>query len=358
MSGIYRYFSQYGEDYLLWNFFDFKPQGFFVDIGAFDGIHLSNSYSFELAGWHGICVEPHPYYFDLCRQNRPNSVCVNKACGAEEKPQVTFNVDNTGLFSSLHHIGDEENIKGHFNLLKAIRIETDTIEVDIVPVNSILESVSSGCNIDFVSIDVEGAELDVFLGFDFAKYTPRVIVVETNTPEAKQEIDAYLLNKGYIFARRTNANSFYVTNSSDREKLNAIDLNCIIEKQIHPLGAEYTIPSYLNGLVFYKGEACSIFAKLDDLAQNRQRLAESREKNTKLDATTKKLDAMLKDLVGVIDSKNRSIKELQSSLQSAAGEIDSLKNEIQLRDTRIGVLDDQLSKTIDRKIKKLFGFNV
>lgn len=348
LYNLKRYFSQYGEDFLLWNFFDFKPQGFFVDIGAFDGIHLSNSYSFELAGWQGICVEPHPYYFKLCQQNRPNSICINKACGKEEKLNVVFHVDNTGLFSSLHTIGEEENIKGHFGQLKDVTIEIDAIQVDIIPLNTVLENSPPDCAIDFVSIDVEGAELDVFYGFDLRKYKPRVIVVETNTAEAIQEIDAYLLDNGYMFARRTKANSFYVTSSGDKDKFNRIELNCIIEKQVHPLGVEYTVPAYLNGLVLAKGEPCNIFAKLDELAQSREQLAQSREKN-------QNLDVMLKDLVKRIDQRNFSIKQLEKSLNTASDEMKSLKGQVQSRDAKIQELEEKLAKTIDVKLRKIFG---
>jgi len=325
VNNLNRYFSQYGEDFLLWNFFDFKPQGFFIDIGAFDGIHLSNSYSFELLGWQGICVEPHPYYFKLCQQNRPNSICINSACGEVEQHKAILHVDNTGLFSSLRTIGDEENITGHFGLLKDIKIEIDTIEVDIISLNSVLEKFQPEHPIDFVSIDVEGAELDVLRGFNIEKYKPRVVVIETNNDEAVREINAYLQSVGYIFARKTNANSLYVTTHADVEKMNSIELNCIIEKQIHPLGTDYTVPAYLNGLVLYKGEGCKVFTKLDQLAQNNQKLdqqlAQSRENNQKLDQqlaqsreNNQKLDNMLKELATQIDQRNSRIKEQDTLL--------------------------------------------
>lgn len=350
MNNIFRYFSQYGEDFLLWNFFDFKPQGFFVDIGAFDGIHLSNSYSFELAGWRGICVEPHPYYFDLCRQNRPNSICINKACGKEEQDNVVLHVDNTGLFSSLHGIGDQENIKGHFGLLKGVQFQVDSIKVDIVSLNSILEKFPPGRDIDFVSIDVEGAELDVFYGFDLGKYKPRVIVVETNASEAAREIDTYLQGAGYMFARRTNANSFYVTNSSDKEKLSNIELTCVIERQVHPLGVEYTVPSYLSGLALYKGEVCNIIASMAKLEQARQLLVLARE-------YTQDFDSVLKDPLKKIAEQNFSINQLEASLLAASKEIESLKKEVRSREAKIQELDEQLSRTISAKFRNFFGKN-
>jgi len=65
-----RYYAKYGEDFVLWSFFNSQKHGFFVDIGAFDGVYLSNTYSFELRGWEGICVEANPEYTRLLNKNR------------------------------------------------------------------------------------------------------------------------------------------------------------------------------------------------------------------------------------------------------------------------------------------------
>ena len=85
MSVQHRYYSQYGEDYLICAFFQAKRSGVFIDVGAFDGKHLSNTYMLEQQGWTGICVEPHPEFFRRLQQNRPQSHCVNVACVADEK---------------------------------------------------------------------------------------------------------------------------------------------------------------------------------------------------------------------------------------------------------------------------------
>jgi len=75
-----KYYSQNGEDYLLCKFFGQELNGFYVDIGDFDGIYFSNTFSFEQIGWKGICVESNPDIFELCLKNRPNSVCFNDVC--------------------------------------------------------------------------------------------------------------------------------------------------------------------------------------------------------------------------------------------------------------------------------------
>ena len=66
------YFSQQGEDYLLWSLFRKQDvPGFFVEVGALDGLRFGNTYSFEQAGWHGVCNEAHPDYIDLMKKIAP-----------------------------------------------------------------------------------------------------------------------------------------------------------------------------------------------------------------------------------------------------------------------------------------------
>lgn len=253
---IYRYYGQYGEDYILWNFFDYKENGFFIDVGAFDGIHLSNSYSFEQQGWKGICIEPVPFYFNLCKKNRPNSICIDAACTSiDNLNELEIETDETGLFSSTTLLKDAESIKGHYSLIQR-EILTKKIKVTGTTLNTIL---SNNFNpelaaIDFISIDVEGSELDVLKGFDLIKFSPHVILIETNTPESTALIGEYLSGYGYLFARKEHSNSYFVKSQTDVEKINSIELTCTIEKQIHPLGVNYTIKEYYNGIFFWKGK--------------------------------------------------------------------------------------------------------
>lgn len=345
MHKIFRYFSQYGEDYLLWNFFDFKPTGFFIDIGAFDGIHLSNSYSFELAGWEGICVEPHPFYFNLCKENRPGSTCIRKACGQFEQLNALLHVDNTGLFSSLHEIGDEENIVGHFRLLKDIDIHVDSIEVDVVPLDSILQQHQLDRPIDFVSIDVEGVELEVLQGLDTARWRPRVLLVETNNEKNQAEINSYLEQHGYYFSRKTKANSFYVTCEEDSEKLRSIELNCLIEKQIHPLGADYTVPAYLHGLVLVRGLGMDVNKMRAKLEEFREITRMLKEKVDDQRDTIKKYDQWLTQCKERVSNGGVTDSLLPGDFRKAEHEHSNLLKEVEEKEAEIALLKSELART-------------
>src|SRR6185436_1324363 len=74
--------SQNGEDVLLWEFFERTRKGFYVDVGAYDGVGFSNTYFFEAIGWTGVLVEAAPELFARCVAARPYSVVVHAAAGA------------------------------------------------------------------------------------------------------------------------------------------------------------------------------------------------------------------------------------------------------------------------------------
>jgi FkbM family methyltransferase len=232
-AGIRPYFSQRGEDALLDEFFQFKPSGYFVDVGAFDGVHLSNSYAFERQGWSGLCVEAAPAYFELCKKNRPRSRCVNFACvGAADRVDVEFHFEPGGLFSGVSvdeaHVSDvHTRNQVPFKGFEIIRVPSATLD-------SLLGD--SVAEIDFVSIDVEGSELDVLAGFDLERYKPRVLLIEANTAEERKALDIHLAPRGYRYARSITWNHFYVRNEEDRRALRAITVSAKLEHPLHPLG--------------------------------------------------------------------------------------------------------------------------
>src|SRR4030042_7031638 len=79
------FYGQYGEDIKVWPLFRNQQSGYFVEVGAMEGIRFSNTYFYELRGWKGICVEPHPDYAKLLKKNRPGSAVIQAAAGTEDK---------------------------------------------------------------------------------------------------------------------------------------------------------------------------------------------------------------------------------------------------------------------------------
>jgi len=245
----YRYYGQHGEDFLLWNLFRHKKAGFYVDVGAFDGIHLSNTLSFEQQGWSGICIEPHPSYFQLCKRSRPGALCLNAACVATEDLAVTeFYAEELGLLSGLR--SDQEKDVALRYQRRGLKFRGfEQLEVPALTLNSILEKYGpSHGYIDFISIDVEGTEPDVLHGLDLEKYEVRVLVIEANTEEICKALDSYMIAKNdYIKARNSGPNFFYVKYSADAEILKKVVVDCYIERTLHPLGERYTLADFITG---------------------------------------------------------------------------------------------------------------
>jgi hypothetical protein len=83
------YRSQNGEDRWLDAHFGAKRAGFFVEVGAYDGVNLSNTYHFEQCGWTGVLVEPDPDMAERCRRDRPRSVTFQCAAG-DSASEISF----------------------------------------------------------------------------------------------------------------------------------------------------------------------------------------------------------------------------------------------------------------------------
>ena len=241
-----RFYSQHGEDCLLWSFFDKQPTGFFVDVGAFDGRYVSNTYAFELMGWKGICIEPHPVSYDILSSLR-STICLNVACVADETTtSVTLFMEKLGFLSGLLE-DRQDDVKRRYEKRGLEFDGFETVSVPATTLNQILsEQLPRGAatEISFLSLDVEGTELDVLRGLDLKKYRPRVLLIETNSAPERETLSAYLAAYGYIFARRLEVNSLYAHDLRDVERLRSIQIDCVIEATPHPFGAELTPAQY------------------------------------------------------------------------------------------------------------------
>jgi len=216
----YFYYSQHGEDYLLWHFFDFHQNGFFIDIGAHDGVSLSNTKSFEDHGWTGICVEPIPDVAQACRGVRRH--VVQAACVAEPAQSVALRVDRSGLWAGIDT--DERVVEKAYQDRGSRGPEFHTINVPAMRAADLLAD--NRRPIDFVSVDVEGTEIDVLRGLDLSRNRPRLLLVEALTEDALAALDRFLVQYGYRRARTIVCNHVYVQTERDARKLRGITIDC------------------------------------------------------------------------------------------------------------------------------------
>lgn len=239
--------SQNGEDDLIWKYFNKKLSGLVIEVGAFDGVHLSNSLALENLGWDAICIEPHPQYFNHLRQNRPKAQCINAAViGDTNKDKISFYAEELGLLSGVQI--DLEDVKSRYIKRGLEFKEPEVIDVNARTLNSILSELGIQPNtIDCVVIDIEGSEIDALRGFDLDYYAPRCLVVEANDTESEMKLIAYLAhNSKYIKARKLGPNIFFTPNERKRiKKINQITIDCLPARQQHPLGDRHTIQAKL-----------------------------------------------------------------------------------------------------------------
>jgi len=224
------YYSQNGEDFVLWSLFQDKTDGFFVDVGALDGRRFSNTLSFEEAGWTGLCIEAHPFYAKLARKNRPNSVVVHGAASNEDKKEVIFYANELGSLSTLDRSSEDYFKKAYKKAFRGFK----ELKVPMVTLDSLLQDLGID-EVDLVSIDVEGTELDVLRGFTLKRYKPRIIVLECMFSERRPRIERYMKSAGYLLARKLSNNLFFCYKSDvGTVKSAKIDQSKLV-RTVHPL---------------------------------------------------------------------------------------------------------------------------
>jgi FkbM family methyltransferase len=175
-------YSQIGQDLWVLEMLENKHGGYFLDIGAFNGIELSNSYLLEKEfNWTGLCIEAHPVSFSLLVKNR-TCKCANFAlanfCG-----EVAFD-SNCSLSSKISTSGHK---------VKAIDFKQLFVKFDVPQ------------NIDYLSLDIEGSESIALSTFPFDSHKCSLMTIEHNLYLGdsfnKNEIKKTLLMNGYKIYR-------------------------------------------------------------------------------------------------------------------------------------------------------------
>lgn len=184
--------SQLGQDLWVLQKSRFKRGGFFVEFGAADGVLLSNSYLLEAEfGWSGICSEPNPKMFEQLRRNR-RCIVSNACIGGFSGRDVEFIF--AGAFGGIaeHCAADL-----HRDRRAAYAAAGHVGRVTTISLDEFLKSHGAPHDIDYLSIDTEGSELEILSSFPFGMWNVRLITVEHNNTPQKQLIFELLQRYGY-----------------------------------------------------------------------------------------------------------------------------------------------------------------
>ena len=193
------FYSQDNQDkYLEENIFKGYKNGFYVDVGAHDGISINNTLYFDKNNnWTGINIEPIKNVFDKLVNNRPNNINLN--CAVCNNDGETDFLCNTGYTEMISGIKRHFDIR-HFNRLqhenKIMGSTTEVIKVKTKKLETILDE-NNIKRINYLSIDVEGAEFEVIKSINFDKVFIDVIGFENNYNNISVPIVDYLQKKGF-----------------------------------------------------------------------------------------------------------------------------------------------------------------
>ena len=201
-----KYFSQIGQDqYYIENISKKRNHGIFLDIGSNNGLFENNTAALEFDyNWTGICIEANPSLINDLIKNRPNSKIINCAVWNEDG-EVELELSNFNhkgiqgnLLSRISNLDRSQNyFKKHFKEDRQIvKVKAKTI-TDIVK-----DAYGLPCNIDYMSLDVEGAEIEALEGIDFSKINIKFMTIEHGNREGYiDQFFKYLSQYGYTLHR-------------------------------------------------------------------------------------------------------------------------------------------------------------
>jgi FkbM family methyltransferase len=203
--------SQFRQDLFVLTELNFKDNGFFVELGASNGVNFSNTYLLETEfNWNGILAEPARVWHEDLSQNRRAKIdldCVWKESGEK----LNFTETDFALLSTI------SDFKSHDMHSKA-RDQGKIYTVNTVSLMDLLKRHNAPHQIDYLSIDTEGSEYEIIKDFDFDAYAISIITCEHNFTSNRKKIFDLLISKGYIrkFDHISNVDDWYIRQNIDK----------------------------------------------------------------------------------------------------------------------------------------------
>jgi len=205
--GLVTFYSQIGQDkWVSEKIFPGVKNGFFLDVGSGDGTFNSNTKTLEQKGWTGICVDPHPHHME----DRTCQI-FKEVVSNESGKKVRFWTGGEKNLDSFWG-GIENTLEGEAKRI----IQTAPFEdFTTVTLGDILERAKAPQFINFVSLDIEGGEVNALKGFPFDHYQMGALAVEHNYQEPKRtEIKDLMESHGYKRVHTSVQDDFYVPANS------------------------------------------------------------------------------------------------------------------------------------------------
>ena len=190
------FYSEVGQDkWLIETVFPEVTGGFFLDVGSGHGTIGSNTKRLEELGWTGVCIDPFPKHME-------GRTCVMRK-------DVVFS--KAGEHVSFRASGDLGGIADTLGAWKDEASKAPLVAFTTVTLGDILAETHAPAFIHFMSLDIEGAELEALKGFPFDRYQIGAMVIEHNYEEPKRsDIEAFLRDRGYHRVHSVKQDDFYL----------------------------------------------------------------------------------------------------------------------------------------------------
>lgn len=203
-------YSQEGEDMILRKVLADRENGFFVDVGAHHPKRFSNTYFFYRLGWSGINIDAAPGSMRLFQQQRPRDINLEVGIAREPK-EMTFFVFNEPALNSFDKALAQSRESEHLHILGEQKVGTRTL-ADVLN-----EHVPANQRIDFLTVDVEGLDLEVLQSNDWHRFRPWYVLAECFgvrlTQVHESPIGQFLFEQGYEVFAKTDHTFFFVDSS-------------------------------------------------------------------------------------------------------------------------------------------------
>jgi FkbM family methyltransferase len=166
-------YAQEGEDMVLRRFLEGRATpGFFVDVGAHHPVRFSNTYFFYKQGWRGINIDAMPGSMEPFKKVRPRDINIEAAV-AQESRELTYSIFNDPALNGFDaELSETRDKLAGYHIVQRVKIQTQTLA-------QILEqNLPAGTKIDFLTVDVEGFDLQVLASNDWTRFRPELVLAE------------------------------------------------------------------------------------------------------------------------------------------------------------------------------------
>ncbi len=202
--------------YLYSHFFGTREHGTFVEVGANDGVCVSNSWGLASRGWTGWMIEPIPMLADQCRANHagnPHIRVFQEAIGTAGNSKLSLHM--AGVLSTANSDTYSEYSKVDW---ASSYLTREIVTVPCSTLDHFFELNHVPVDLDLLVVDVEGYEGEVFSSFDLDRWSPKMLIVELAdlhpdlhaTASNDAALGQHIVNKGYRVAFKDSVNTMFV----------------------------------------------------------------------------------------------------------------------------------------------------